>query len=180
MRHDVDLLAHSGYEIREEASERLLKDGAAAVPALVAALERQDGTYRHKSNIIWRLRRMRALEGVPALVRFSDREGWFLVTDEIASSPTVADWDEPPSPVGRKHLALLAREAIGMIIDRTGKSTWGGWQVFGTNAKPGTEGYYAVLEEWKAYWRKVNSWYQEWRELFDPEQQREFLEKASR
>jgi hypothetical protein len=181
MRHDVDLLAHSDYGMREEASKRLLKDGAAAVPALVAALERQHRTYGQKINIIDCLREMRALEGVPPLVRFSDREGWFLVTDEIASFPsTDANWDKPPTPAGRKHLALLAREAIGMIFDRTAKSTWGRWQRFGTDAKPGTEGYYDVLEKWKAYWRKVNSWYQDWRERFDPEQQPGPLEETNR
>jgi len=181
MRRDVDLLAQAESKINEPAFERLLQDGAAAVPVLVAALERQDGTYRQKRDIIWCLECMRALEGVPGLVRFSDREDWFLVSDEIASFPiTDANWDKPPSPVGRKHLALKAREAIGLIIDRTGKSTWGGVQGYGTNGKPGTEEYYEVLEKEKAYWRKVNSWYQDWRERFDPEQQPGLLEKTRR
>jgi len=179
MRHQVELLGHVQSNIREEAYEQLLKDGAAAVPALVAALQRQDGTCWQKQQIIWCLRRMRAPEGVPALVRFSDCEGWFLVTDETANFPT-ADWDKPPSPVGRKYLALQAREAIGMIIDPTGKSTWGSRKFPFTSAKPGTEEYYDVLEKQKAYWRKVNSWYQEWREGYDPEQQPGFSEEASR
>jgi len=63
IHRDVALLAHHDGNISWEASGRLRKEGAAVVPALVAALERENGMYNHKLEIILCLWGMRSLAG---------------------------------------------------------------------------------------------------------------------